>query len=626
MSLIASHGLRAGIVSLICFVVYCFTLSPDVGFTDSGELAAVCTTLGVAHPTGYPLYTILGYLWTLLPLPFSPVFKLNIFAAFCTALSAGLLYWNIQLLLTLVQKTKQASKNKKTILVQESFDDKKITVIAATTSLLYGFSSIIWHQSSGNEVYSLQLVLFTVIIGLFLRAMIVPDGERKRALMIWALTLGLGFGNHGTTILLAPAMLFMFFKRPNEGLVFTSNRFREIVYLALPFLIGLSVWMYLPLRSASLPDFNWGEVHRSWDKFWYHASGKQFQIWMFNGSFSKNFQEFFKELHLQFGIIGLPFMVIGFTQFWKRDKTLGTFALLLVLGCLFYSFNYGIHDIEPYFALAVIGLLFFTAFGFVWFFGLLEKKQLSNAIILGIMCVVPLFNVVLNYQEANKSEDSVVAEYTQTMVQKLPKNTLIISAQWDYWCSSFWYKQSCENLRPDIVLIEKELLRRTWYPRHIRRKYPFLFTDMAKEMDAFEEELEKFESGGAYQDAVLQQRWESMLEAIVQSNYSKRPVYATMDVLQSEQAIIRGYNPIPEGLAFRLIKKGEGYNPINYQPDFTSLALMLKKHKGHLYTGMKDVILANLQSTAYYAERMEKNPEKLKYVNKQTEILSYRTE
>lgn len=622
MLLFASHGIRASLIGLLCFIMYCFTLSPDVGFTDSGELAAVCSTLGVAHPTGYPLYTMVGYVWTLLPLPFTPVFKLNLFAAFCTAISVGLMYWCTVLTMRLAYTHNALNKSKKKNIPAEIVSENAIAIIASIISLIYGSASIIWHQSSGNEVYSLQLALYGLIIGLFLRAISKSEQDRIRAFMIWAMAVGLGFGNHGTTILLAPAMLFMFFKRPEEKFTFTGIRLKELLLLIIPFLIGLSVWLYVPLRSATLPDFNWGEVHRNWEKFWYHASGKQFQIWMFNGSFSNNAKEFFSLIPFQFGIIGLPIIIMGLIRFWKKQTTLCVFNVLLIITCLFYSFNYGIHDIEPYFALAIMGLLLLSSVGLLWFYNFLQTKQLSPLIAVIIIGIIPVSNLTLNYSESNKSNDTAVADYTALMIKKLPKNTLIISAQWDYWCSAFWYKQACENIRPDIVLIEKELLRRTWYPRYIQRKYPFLFTDIKKEMNEYEQELEKFESGGDYRDEIVQMKWEKMLNAIVTNNYDKRPVYGTMDVLQSEQGMLRGYRPIPEGLAFRIVKEKDIYTPMNYMPDFSGLIKMLKSHKGHLYKGMAETIQANLQSVAYYAERVEKNPVVLQYAQKQLENFS----
>lgn len=70
---------------LIIFIFYLTSIAPSVVQIDSGELAAVQCTLGIAHPTGYPLFTILGYLFSLIPLPFSKIFQLNILSAIYTA-------------------------------------------------------------------------------------------------------------------------------------------------------------------------------------------------------------------------------------------------------------------------------------------------------------------------------------------------------------------------------------------------------------------------------------------------------------------------------------------------------------------------------------------------------------
>jgi hypothetical protein len=58
--LVTTAGGNALVVSVFAFLVYLKTLAPSVTFIDSGELAAVACTLGIAHPTGYPLFTLLG--------------------------------------------------------------------------------------------------------------------------------------------------------------------------------------------------------------------------------------------------------------------------------------------------------------------------------------------------------------------------------------------------------------------------------------------------------------------------------------------------------------------------------------------------------------------------------------
>src|SRR5215207_7572765 len=67
-------------VSGVALVTYLLTLSPTVNFLDSGELITVGATGGIAHPPGYPLYTILGSAFIHLPLG-DPAWRLNMLSA-----------------------------------------------------------------------------------------------------------------------------------------------------------------------------------------------------------------------------------------------------------------------------------------------------------------------------------------------------------------------------------------------------------------------------------------------------------------------------------------------------------------------------------------------------------------
>jgi hypothetical protein len=68
VEIVLHENVLAVLLSLIAFGVYCTTLCHGVGITDAGELATVLCTLGIAHPTGYPLFTLIGHVWMLLPL------------------------------------------------------------------------------------------------------------------------------------------------------------------------------------------------------------------------------------------------------------------------------------------------------------------------------------------------------------------------------------------------------------------------------------------------------------------------------------------------------------------------------------------------------------------------------
>ena len=75
-------------VFLVSFGVYAATLARTVGFIDSGELAWASASLGIAHPTGYPLYTLLTYLFVLFLPFFEPVVAINLFSAAAAAAAA----------------------------------------------------------------------------------------------------------------------------------------------------------------------------------------------------------------------------------------------------------------------------------------------------------------------------------------------------------------------------------------------------------------------------------------------------------------------------------------------------------------------------------------------------------
>src|SRR5262245_21240484 len=72
--------------------LYMATLLPGIGSGDTAEFQRVAPTLGVAHPTGYPLYTMLGWLWSRLPLGGTPAWRMNLFSAGAAALAVGALF------------------------------------------------------------------------------------------------------------------------------------------------------------------------------------------------------------------------------------------------------------------------------------------------------------------------------------------------------------------------------------------------------------------------------------------------------------------------------------------------------------------------------------------------------
>ncbi len=579
---------------IIPFTLYTLTLAPSVAFTDSGELAAACATLGVAHPTGYPLFVILGFLWTNLPIPFSIIFKLNLFGAFCTAL-ASMLFFELTLFLLSVIQERQShppkeTKKKKGKGKSESplivLDRESLVLIVLSASLLFAFSRTIWSQATAVEVYSLHLVMLVLSIRLFLRFTLAKEAQLKDALL-WAFVLGLGFTNHLTMILLAPAMLYFYFHRFG----FTREAFMRILLMSLPFVLGLSLYLYLPIRSSMLPEFNWGEVHRSFDKFFYHVGGKQYQIHLFNGNWEPQAKMLFSLLPFELAFVGIVLAIYGAVRLFQVEKPLAWFLVLLVLGSALYAVNYNVHDADSYFLLTFLALILLVSAGVLFF------AQRRKAIAL-FSLILPLIAIAINFNHNNKRYETLVVDYTKTMVEPLEPNALVLSAQWDYFCSAFWYLQRFEGLRPDVVMIEKELLRRTWYVRAVQRQYPDIAEKCRSEMEAFLEDLEQFESGKPYNQIRIQTRWIAMLNALIEKNMNERPVYLTTDVLQTEPEVATAYKKIPQGFALR-ISQQDTLLPMG---DFRHLASFLSASpRNHLEEGILQTASVQLSNAARYA-------------------------
>jgi len=561
-------------------IIYIITMMPDIGFTDSGELAAVGHTLGIAHPTGYPLYTIIAHVWSLIS-PFSTVYDLNLLAALMTAGSISIFSLILEEALSFTSCKKEHASS-----------------ISFSVSLMFAFGSTVWSQATSLEVYSLQLLLFMLSIYFFIKAM--KHGGMSNHLLIWGFLIGLSFTNHGTTILLAPAMILGYFSNWTTGKIdFSSQKLRGLLPLIPLFIAGLLVWLYLPIRSAQNPIINWGEVHRNWDAFSYHAFGKQYQVWMFNeGTAKENFPKYWSALiGMTSWIMLLPIMY-GVLIAWKSNKSILVFSIMLIIGNLVYGLNYGIHDIETYFISGFIGAFILAAYGI---YGLLQKIVRYHYAVL----LLPMLNVGLNYVENDKHEDRSVSSYISLMIDPLPKNSVIISAQWDFLCSGFLYKQIVEGYRPDIIMVEKELLRRTWYPSQLKRQYPFL-QKINPQLNTFLQELTLFEQERSYSAEILQTRYEEVLNAIIDSSLAyRKPVYITTEVLQQESNIAQQYAKIPQGLAFRVLLPPPSGLPELSLPllntSFEPLISSIGKRTSHLHEGLTSITANQVLNLAQYA-------------------------
>jgi hypothetical protein len=598
------------ITALFVFIVYMFTLAPSVVQIDSGELAAVQITLGIAHPTGYPLFTMIGYLFSLIPLPFTKIFQLNFLAAIYCSTAVGVFTYTIKYCLdnissfktkSSVQKESSKKERKKgKYQIEKSDKQDELTeniklFTAIFGGLILAFSGTFWFQSTSVEVYSLHLLLINLII-LFLLKAYVNSFENDKLIhwLLFAFFLALGFTNHLTTLMILPGTAYLYFSRYK----FNSASFKKLALMILLFAaILVVIYSYLPMRAAQNPILNWGNPV-DWEKILRHVSGKQYQVWLFSSfdSAGKQFSHFWSILPFEF-YLGLLLAVIGLFVSIFKSRKLAWFILITCVFTVLYSINYDIHDIDSYFLLAFIMLSLFAAFGAL---KILEMKSLKQNLAVIILAVVIAIQLYFNFIKVNQSGVYTFEEYTKSVLNTVPENSIIFSYQWDYFISASYYYQFVENYRRDVTVIDKELLRRSWYYKQIDNYDPKVLDGVRTELDQFLIALQPFESDENFDANRLEALFRTIMTNLVKTNVSERDYFIAPELVDQEMKkgefrLPEGYNLVPH-LFFYKVVAGNEYVPAP-DPDFS---IRIASNRNVYIDTIENMVGRMLSNRAYY--------------------------
>ena len=242
------HGsaLLASAIAALVFGVYALGASPTIYVGDSGELVTAVHLLGIPHPTGYPLYVLLGKLWTLLLPAGSIAWRMSLFSAACAAAACAVLYMNLR-------------------------RARLAPIAAATAALLLAFGPSFWSQANIQRVYSLGALFVLLATAGGWRW---HETRSTRVLGLTFFLCGLGATNH--TFMAAYAIALAAFALAVDP---SLGRPRRLAVGCAAFLLGLLPYAYLPLRSRADPLLDWGDpetlerflgVVLRWD-FWERA-------------------------------------------------------------------------------------------------------------------------------------------------------------------------------------------------------------------------------------------------------------------------------------------------------------------------------------------------------------------
>ncbi|MEO8030077.1 MAG: DUF2723 domain-containing protein [Gemmatimonadota bacterium] len=480
----------AALTALVVFAIYLATLAPTTAFWDTSEYLSAAYVLGIPHPPGNPLFTILAHTWGAIPFARDYAVRINLFAAVTSAASAGLWF-----------------------LVAERWMRNVVTVrwarlaAAFAGGLVAATSWTVWNQSTVNEkVYTVSMFSTALIAWLGVHwADDVPGPHRDRWLVLIAYLLALTSTNHMMGVLAAPAVAV--YVLWTDWRVIT--RPWVIISVLGAVVVGVSLnYIYLPIRSAHYPPINEGEpigffsqalmdvlnrvqygkpslVQRQADLLSQIGNYLQYFGWQF----ARDWTPVTRLFTAIFGTIGL----YGGVVLWIKDKRAAAASTVLMLTLtialiVYLNFKYGfsyhpelgnvpreVRERDYFFVVS------FAAFG-LWIavgFGALmsnivealhargeeRSRWIAATPILGL-ALVPL---LANRVTASRANETMARDIAVDLLESVEPYGILITAG-DNDTFPLWFAQEVEHVRPDVTLANLSLMNTRWHLKQLSRR------------------------------------------------------------------------------------------------------------------------------------------------------------
>ena len=517
-----------------CFFIYYRTLAPSYTWqhwgSDAGDLIASVYTLGIPHPPGTPLYVLLAQPFRFLPFA-DPAFKMNFASSFFSLLCLLVLF------LTVFRLTSNLTASGLSVL-----------------SLAFG--PVFWSQSIITEVYTLHTLLTGLVIYFLIRWQIASSSYSNSNshsdgwLYLAIFSFGLSLCNHTSSLMLFPAILYLILAVRGKKIF----RPKFLLFAFLFFILGLSPYLYLPLRARANPPLNWGDP-RTLDRLLAHVIGKEYKRMLFYKSqrfVLDSVINYFLSLFRNFNFLGTILAALGLCFGLVKKKLLLNFSIFVFLFQLLFNANYKIPNIETFYLSSFFVFSIWVGLGTAEILSFLAKLKrllskkwsvillslefpsvlggktwelpLSSFLIFGLtlgLFLGPLYNLFKFYKEVDLSSDFEAVSYGEGVFKRLEGDAIVITEGDKFSLILDYYRWVVFKDREDVAVFPNGIYLQGWRLENAKRLYPWIdFPDLPLARDG--EEAMK------------------ALLALIETNFQKYPVYLTLD-----------YPPPKEGIATR---------------------------------------------------------------------------
>ncbi len=516
----------AAIASIAVFALYMLTIGPSTAMWDTSEYITAAYIMGLPHPPGNPFFVVLGRVFSVLPIAPSVAMRVNILAALCSAVTAGMWF-----LIT------------ERVLVSWLAERWQRIVGGSLATLIGATAFTVWSQSVVNEkVYTVALVGVAIIAWLTVRWCDDPDAPKAdRLLVLIAYLLGLGYANHMAGFIPAPAVgLAVLIRRPR-----TLVKWKLLVACAGAIVLGMTPFATQPIRAAYFPVLNEGEPtgcrteisvsctfsKSTWTAFKYNFNREQYgkpQVTERQAPFTAQVGMWWLYFRWQWlrdpylhhqtlqGVLAALFLVLGLFGgwvHWKRDRQsfwfFGPLMFTLTLLLIFYlNFKYGysqapelgetvqreVRDRDYFYLWSFSAWSVWAALGLVYVWEsvasligaetvklgkevleLPKRRSWAVATPLLLVAAVPL---VGNWTDSSRRNDETTVQFARDLLNSVEPYGILVTVG-DNDTFPLWYAQEVEGIRQDVVIANTSLLNTDWYVRQLIRN-PIRPYDAAK--------------------------------------------------------------------------------------------------------------------------------------------------
>jgi hypothetical protein len=424
------------ILTFLCAGLYISTLAPDILPSDAGEFQVVSAVLGVAHPPGFALYTLLGHVWGLFFS--SPAYALNLLSAVTATLTLYCLY-----------QTVQTSQPTAPSLVKRLVGTAVVVFIATSTTF--------WSLATTANVRSLAgLCLAGALWAFTAYSSTTPTTSPSRPLLAYIVCLSIGITHHASLVFVGAVL--------SLGVLASNARFlrqpRQWLTIGLAGALPLIVLLYFPWR-ASAGAFLAGAKLATGQGFLEHifatGFGGDFFYYAQLSAMPDRLRILWNIGEFQFGnpLWGLA-LLLGLPAFRHKSGWFGWAALLLHA---WVAITYRAPQTVEYLLPAYLLL--------AWLIGqsLLSLRPPLTRLLALLLLGLALWQGARNFPAYRAlAQDTSTRQTAQALLEQAPPDALIL-ANW-HWATPLWYLQQVERLRADIevryVYPHGESLAQNW--------------------------------------------------------------------------------------------------------------------------------------------------------------------